>query len=277
MTELETIVCDWVAKALNLPSSFMSAGTGGGVIQGTASEAVITCIVAARERYLERATAMLEGEAKQDRVDQLRGKLVVITSEQAHSCTAKGARIAGVRFKSIKTHLDDDLALRGDSLRATLEECQKQGLHPFYLTISLGATPTCAVDRFDEIAEVLKDYPDVWTHVDAAYAGAALILPEYQHLTKHFEAFDSFDLNLHSKPSIPTLRTASITLTCPVLSLRMASFEFRLLVSLHPAAQRSHRCSQHYTKLPPQRYERARPGDGLPRLAIALGPKVPFS
>ena len=55
---------------------------------------------------------------------------------------------------------------------------------------------TCAVDRFDEVAHVLKDYPTIWTHVDAVYAGAVLTCEEHQHLIEHFEAFDSFDTNM---------------------------------------------------------------------------------
>jgi aromatic-L-amino-acid decarboxylase len=44
---------------------------------------------------------------------------------------------------------------------------------------------------------VIKPRPLLWTHVDAAYAGSALVCEEYQHLTKHFESFDSFDMNMH--------------------------------------------------------------------------------
>lgn len=50
VTELETIVLDWLAQLLHLPSCFLSEGEGGGVIQGSASEAIVTVMVAARER-----------------------------------------------------------------------------------------------------------------------------------------------------------------------------------------------------------------------------------
>ena len=81
--------------------------------------------------------------------------------------------------------------MRGEGLRSTLRRCQEEGLKPFYLTKILGTTATYAVDRFDEVAQVLENYPTLWTHVDSAYAGAALTCEEYQHLTQHFEAFDS--------------------------------------------------------------------------------------
>jgi aromatic-L-amino-acid decarboxylase len=51
-TELETLVMDWLVSAMNLPRKFHSkSGKGGGVIQGTASEAILVCMVAAIYRY----------------------------------------------------------------------------------------------------------------------------------------------------------------------------------------------------------------------------------
>ena len=197
ITELETIVLDWLAVLLNLPECFLSKGQGGGVIQGSASEAIVTVMVAARERYLENATKALEGDEKDKRKSELRGRLVALGSEQSHSSTAKGALIAGTRYKAIHCNMEDDLALTGAGLEAMLEECKREGLEPFYLTATLGTTATCTTDRFGEIKDVLKAYPEVWVHVDAAYAGAALVCEEYQHLTEHFAAFDSFDMNMH--------------------------------------------------------------------------------
>ena len=197
ITELETIVLDWMAKLMNLPSCYLSEGEGGGVIQGSASEAIVTVMVAARERYLNHACNGLEGEERDKKRSDVAGRLVALGSTQAHSSTAKGAAIAGTRHKSVPVRLEDDLSMTGAGLRATLEECVREGLHPFYLTTTLGTTPTCAVDRFEEIKEVIRDYPQLWVHVDAAYAGAALVCEEYQHLTKNFDAFDSFDMNMH--------------------------------------------------------------------------------
>lgn len=202
-TELETIVLDWVGRALALPDCFLSnsATGGGGVIQGSASEAVVTVMVAARERYLKAkvdAEGLKEGTLERDdRIAFLRGRLVALGSDQAHSSTQKAALITGTRYKSIPTSLEDELALSGSRLQTALKECQEQGLEPFYLTVTLGTTNTCAVDRFDEIAVVKKEWNRLWVHVDAAYAGAALILPLYQHLAKAVETFDSFDMNMH--------------------------------------------------------------------------------
>ena len=198
VTELETIVLDWLADLLALPECYLSNGEGGGVIQGSASEAIVTVMVAARERAIRDAlTGMAEGEQKERKMAELRGKLVALGSNQSHSSTAKAALIAGVRYKSVPCRMEDDLAMTGVGLKATLEQCDRQGLIPFYLTTTLGTTATCATDTFEEIANVARDWPSLWIHVDAAYAGAALICEEYQHLTQHFEHFNSFNMNMH--------------------------------------------------------------------------------
>ena len=200
VTELETIVLDWLAQLLHLPDCFLSEGEGGGVIQGSASEAIVVVMVAARERYLSQACEGLAGKEKEERLSRTRGRLVALGSEQSHSSTAKAALVTGVRYKSIPTRMEDDLALTGRGLRIALDECAREGLEPFYLTTTLGTTGTCATDRFNEIAECLRKdsiATRIWVHVDAAYAGAALILDEYRHITTHFAAFDSFNMNMH--------------------------------------------------------------------------------
>ncbi|PQE13454.1 aromatic-l-amino-acid decarboxylase protein [Rutstroemia sp. NJR-2017a WRK4] len=203
VTELETVVTDWLAKLLNLPDCYLSTNHGGGVIQGSASEAIVTVMVAARDKYLRETTSNLSGNALEDAIAYKRSKLVALGSELAHSSTQKAAQIAGVRFRSVPVRAEDDFAMTGAGLQTVLEECKAQGLEPFYLTTTLGTTATCAVDDFGSIADVLSkfappDHPgEIWVHVDAAYAGAALVCPEYHHLTSHFQHFHSFDMNMH--------------------------------------------------------------------------------
>ncbi|KAL6978753.1 Tyrosine decarboxylase 1 [Sarracenia purpurea var. burkii] len=80
-TELEMIVLDWLAKILKLPDDFLSTGQGGGVIQGTASEAVLVVLLAARDKILRRIG--------KDAI----GKLVVYASDQTHSSLQKACQV----------------------------------------------------------------------------------------------------------------------------------------------------------------------------------------
>ena len=203
-TELETVVMDWLAKAFDLPPSFLSTSPngGGGTIQGSASEAVVTCMVAARERYLQQKCDS-EGlppnsPEREDRISNLRGRLVALSSDQAHSSTAKGARIAGTRYRSITTSLDNSLALTGSDLASTLSQLPSEGLEPYYITLTLGTTSTCAIDSFSTLAPILAQHPNIWVHVDAAYAGAALVCPEHSSkYSHHMSLADSFNMNMH--------------------------------------------------------------------------------
>lgn len=198
ITELETVVMDWVAKLIGLPDAFLSQGEGGGIIQGTASEVIVTALVAARERVIRRRLSdMPEGEEKLDAAADLRGKLVAMGSEHAHSSTQKAAIIAGTRFRTVSAPADNGFSVSAASLRKTIQECEAKGLIPFYFTATLGSTSTCAVDDLAGIAKLAKEYPDIWIHVDAAYAGSALVCPEYQHHCPPIAHFDSFNFNLH--------------------------------------------------------------------------------
>ncbi|KAK5070142.1 hypothetical protein LTR64_001979 [Lithohypha guttulata] len=184
-TELETIVLDWLADALHLPKDFRSdsPGGGGGVIQGSASEAIVTVMVAARERYLNRradAKDLKDPSPEREKwIANTRPKLVALSSDQAHSSTAKGAIIAGTFHKTVGTKWGEDLAVQPGALEATIKKCLEDGLEPYYITLSYGTTSTCAQDPVHLLAPILQKYPDIWIHIDAAYAGTALVCPEY--------------------------------------------------------------------------------------------------
>lgn len=203
VTELETIVLDWLAKLFNLPECYLSTTHGGGVIQGSASEAIVTVMVAARDKYLRETTSHLSGLELENAIAHKRSTMVALGSEAAHSSTQKAAQIAGVRYRSVPVSRENDFAMTGAQLEEVLRQCKAQGLEPFYLTTTLGSTSTCAVDDFGSIASVLATHAppnvpgEIWVHVDAAYAGVALICPEFQHLTASFEHFHSFNTNMH--------------------------------------------------------------------------------
>lgn len=65
-----------------------------------------------------------------------------------------------------------------------MEEDELQGLIPFFVSTTLGTTGSCSFDALDEIGQALQRFPNVWLHVDAAYAGNAFICPELKPLLK---------------------------------------------------------------------------------------------
>uniref|UniRef100_A0A224X8P5 Tryptophan decarboxylase n=1 Tax=Hypericum annulatum TaxID=708052 RepID=A0A224X8P5_9ROSI len=186
-TELEMIVLDWLGKILELPEDFLSTGQGGGVIQGTASEALLVVLLAARDRVLRRV-----GKKALE-------KLVVYGSDQTHSSLQKACQIGGIHPENCRLLITDsstDYALSQESLSAAISEDVSRGLIPFFLCANVGTTSSTAVDPLSALGKIAKAQ-DLWFHVDAAYAGSACICPEYRHYIDGIENADSFNMNAH--------------------------------------------------------------------------------
>ncbi|HET9492668.1 MAG TPA: pyridoxal-dependent decarboxylase [Chloroflexia bacterium] len=186
-TELETHMLDWVVDLMGLPEGFSSRGAGGGVIQDSASSAVVCALLAARER----ATG---GESNREGV---RAPLTVYATDQAHSSVDKAVRIAGIGSDNIRrVATEGELAMSPESLDRLLAEDQAAGQIPCMVVATIGTTSTGAVDPIRQIAEVCGKH-GVWLHVDAAMAGSAAICPEFRHLQDGLEGADSYCFNPH--------------------------------------------------------------------------------
>lgn len=192
MTELEVIVVDWLAKFLDLPELFLnsSEGRGGGLLQGSASESMLVAILAAREQAVERLKIEHPNMSESD----IRGKLVMYSSDQGNSCVEKTSLLAAVAIRLLPT--DNDMTLRGKTLKHAIDEDIENGKFPFACVATLGTTGTCSFDNLPEIGPICRNN-HIWLHIDAAYAGSALCCPEFRHLMPGIEYGDSFNFNLH--------------------------------------------------------------------------------
>ncbi|KAI5704119.1 hypothetical protein M8J75_002175 [Diaphorina citri] len=191
-TELEVLVMNWLGKALGLPEEFLncSPGPGGGIIQSTASEATLVSILVAKRKMINHWQSKDPSLTEND----IRNKLVAYTSDQSNSSVEKSAIIGDVPVRQLRS--DDNGVLRGDALLTAVKEDLAKGLIPCCLIATLGTTGTCAFDNLEELGPICQEY-NIWLHVDAAYAGSALLLPEYAHLKRGLEYVDSFDFNTH--------------------------------------------------------------------------------
>lgn len=124
----------------------------------------------------------------------IKSKLIAYTSDQCNSSVEKAGLLGSMKMRLLKS--DADGRLRGETLKIAFEEDLAEGLIPCYVIANLGTTGTCAFDPLYELGPICNQY-DVWLHVDAAYAGAAFICPEYRHLMRGVEFADSFDFNPH--------------------------------------------------------------------------------
>jgi len=186
-TELETRVLDWIADMLDLPASFRSSSTGGGVIQDSASSANLVGIIAGRER----ATNFGANE------DGCNHQLTAYTSTHAHSSMEKGVKAAGIGRKNLRAiEVDDKFAMRPDALRRAIEQDKKAGKLPCFVGATVGTTSTLAWDPLAEIGAICKEH-NIWLHVDAAMAGTAALCPEFRWIHKGLELADSYCFDAH--------------------------------------------------------------------------------
>uniref|UniRef100_A0A3Q1K2W2 Histidine decarboxylase n=1 Tax=Anabas testudineus TaxID=64144 RepID=A0A3Q1K2W2_ANATE len=191
-TELEMNVMDWLCKALGLPSFFLHHhpdSRGGGILQSTVSESTLVALLAARKDKI----LQLRAELNQDVDDSiLNARLVAYASDQAHSSVEKAGLISLVKIRFLPT--DEQLSLRGDTLKQAIQEDRRRGLVPFMLCATLGTTGVCAFDKLSELGPACAE-EGLWLHVDAAYAGSAYFCPELRWSLEGIEFADSFVFN----------------------------------------------------------------------------------
>jgi aromatic-L-amino-acid decarboxylase len=157
-TELETVVCGWVAQLLGLPAGWH------GHIEDTASTSTLAAMIAARH---------------------VTGRNVVVCSEHAHSAADKAARMLGMELRKVPA--DEDFRLRPELLE--LDDAAA-------VVATVGTTSTASVDPVPAIADACER-SGAWLHVDAAYAGSAMVCPELRWAFAGVERADSLVVNAH--------------------------------------------------------------------------------
>ncbi len=186
-TELETHVLDWLVPMLGLPKKFLSTGSGGGVIQDTASSSSLCAMLAAREHATNYVTNRRG----------CNGKLVAYTSNQAHSSLEKAAMVAGIGMDNLRLiEVDERFAMRADVLKTQVVRDRKSGLVPFFVSATAGTTSSNALDPLSAIGAICRE-ESIWFHVDAAMSGTAALCPEFRYIQDGVELADSYTFNPH--------------------------------------------------------------------------------
>jgi aromatic-L-amino-acid decarboxylase len=180
VSELEQVTLGWLRQWLGLSEDFF------GVIYDTASVSTLHAIAAARE--------MADPSGRED---GFQPNLVLYTSEQAHSSVEKGAIALGIGQKNVrKIAVDTEFRMRPDELAAAIERDRAAGKRPFCVVATVGTTSTTSIDPVPEVAAIAERH-GLWLHVDAAYAGAAVVAPEFRHLFDGVDRAHSLVVNAH--------------------------------------------------------------------------------
>jgi aromatic-L-amino-acid decarboxylase len=186
-TELEGLVLDWTAQLLGLPAGWH------GHIEDSASTSTLAALVVARETT---------------------GRDLVVCSEQAHSSVEKAARMLGMPLR--KVPCDSEFRMRADQLGDIGDAAA--------VVATVGTTATTSVDPVSAVADVCGR-AGAWLHVDAAYAGTAMVCPEHRWAFDGVERADSLVVNAHKWMLTP--------MDCSLLWTRRPA-DFRAAFSLVP-------------------------------------------
>jgi len=182
-TEIEAVMVDWLRQALGLGGHFR------GVIQDTASSATFSAVLTMRERATDwRAnTGGLAGAAR----------LRVYASDQTHSSVDKAVAMAGIgRDNLVKIPTGPDWGMRPDALAEAIRADRAAGMVPAGVVLCVGGTGIGASDPVASCLEIARA-EGLYTHIDAAWAGAAMICPEQRSYWSGADGADSIVVNPH--------------------------------------------------------------------------------
>jgi aromatic-L-amino-acid decarboxylase len=184
-TELEQVTLRWAAELLGLPAGWF------GQITDTASSSTLWALAAAREAAgLDVRTRGMAGRAD---LPPLR----VYTSEEAHSSVEKACIVLGFGQEGlVKIPTDAEFRLRTDLLRDAVAADVRAGRRPIAAVATVGTTSSTSIDPVGEVADVCTEH-GMWLHVDAAYGGAAAVVPELRHVVDGCDRADSLVVNPH--------------------------------------------------------------------------------
>ena len=181
--ELEERMMEWLRDAMGLSKTFT------GVIQDSSSSSTLVALLTARVRQ--------SSFKINQRGFQRKDKYRVYTSDQAHSSVDKGVKIAGFGIGNlVKIETNENFAMIPEALEAAILKDKAMGFTPLCVVSTIGTTSSCAIDPIAKITVICQKY-ECWHHIDASYAGTALLLPEMQWLAKEANGADSFVFNPH--------------------------------------------------------------------------------
>ncbi len=183
VTEIEQVMVDWLRQSLGLPQDFT------GTIHDSATTATLSAILTMREQALAWAglTQGLHGQPR----------LRIYASDQTHSSVDKAVRIAGIgQANLVKIATDASLSMIPNALDAAIAADLAAGFVPAGVVLCAGGTSVGAFDRIGDCIAAAKDH-SLPVHVDAAWAGSAMICPEFRNLWAGVEGADSIVFNPH--------------------------------------------------------------------------------
>lgn len=134
----------------------------------------------------------------------LRSQPVLYVSPEAHHSFLKAARLCGLGAESVReVRVDSRLRMIPADLAARIEEDRRDGCSPFLVVATVGSTSAGVTDPVAELAQVADEAGGLWFHLDAAWGGAAALVPELQPVLAGSARADSITFDAHKWLSVP--------------------------------------------------------------------------
>lgn len=134
----------------------------------------------------------------------LRSQPVLYVSPQAHHSFLKAARLAGLGTEAVReVRVDSRLRMIPEDLRERIREDREAGCSPFMVVATAGSTAAGVVDPILDLAQVADEEGGLWLHVDAAWGGAAALVPELRPVLEGTSRASSVTFDAHKWLSVP--------------------------------------------------------------------------
>jgi glutamate/tyrosine decarboxylase-like PLP-dependent enzyme len=187
--EIERATLRYFARALGFGDDSAANFTTGGL------EANLSAVVAA---LVHRFPGYERGGAA-----ALDAKPVIYVTSESHHSFVKICRIAGLGIDALREVPTTEMfAMDVSALHNSIAEDVRSGRCPFLIVGTAGTTGGGIVDPLAELADVAAA-SNVWLHVDAAWGGAAVLVPRLRPALRGIERADSVTWDAHKWLSVP--------------------------------------------------------------------------
>ncbi|MCY6958039.1 pyridoxal phosphate-dependent decarboxylase family protein [Clostridium brassicae] len=188
-TVIEDIVIDW------FKSLFGYNDKSGGILVSGGTMGTLTALSVAREVHMP--GTMTKG------IQNIKKPLVVYVSNISHKSVETAASVLGIGSDFVrKIPVDSNFKMNFKELEKQVEKDITLGFHPFCVVAQAGTSNEGAVDDIDTIADFCNKN-NIWLHIDAAFAGGAILTERGKKLMKGIEKADSISTDPHKWFFIP--------------------------------------------------------------------------
>ena len=187
---VEKQVLNWFKTMLGYPD------TASGLLTSGCSASNLIALAVARN-------SKAGYDLRRDGLGAASQKMVLYTSQEAHSSLQKGVELLGLGSSNLrKVPVNEALQIDLQALKTMIQRDRDSGHLPFCVVGVAGTTNTGAIDNLEALADICQEN-NLWYHVDGAFGAWAAISPGAKHLVAGMERADSLAFDLHKWMYLP--------------------------------------------------------------------------